>query len=69
MRSLASSSGGHCGRDLERSAGEVRVVEVGDLEGSLAAVVVVMELYMEEARLAFMVEGVGLRLIFGLGVE
>lgn len=65
MRSLASTSGGHCGRDLDLSAGGVSRA-VGDLFASAAAVVL---LQREEERSRDMDEGVGLRLTFGFEME
>lgn len=65
MRSLASTSGGHWGSDLDRSAGEL-MVAVGDLWASVAVAVVPGR---EEERGEVILEGVGLRLIFGLEIE
>ncbi len=62
MRSLAASSGGHWGRDLDLSAGGL----VGDL---LAVAAVVAVLNREEERLRDVSVGVGLRLIFCLEME
>lgn len=65
MRSLASTSGGHWGSDLDRSAGEL-MVAAGDLWASVAVALV---LGREEERVEFIFEGVGLRFIFGLEIE